>query len=74
MGKKENTMSNIDAGAMRSGVQLNRVKMEYLEAPVIEVEIFNALKGIEDLKETDLNGFGAHYFSSVAETLSKLIS
>lgn len=62
MGKENREMKHIDICAMREGKQVNEQQRQELTEPIQEIEIFNALHDIGDLKAPGLDGYNAKFF------------
>ncbi|CAJ2661953.1 unnamed protein product [Trifolium pratense] len=71
MGKAEDNLDGIDIVAMREGPQITNEQREFLVAPILEDEIFRALKSIGDLKAPGLDGFGANFFKTAWSIVKK---
>jgi hypothetical protein len=54
----------IDIVAMRAGLQFTNAQREFLAAPILENEIYQALHCIGDLKAPGLDGYGAKFFKA----------
>lgn len=65
MGKRDNNLHHIDIETMKDGTQLSMDQRDFLIRPVSEHEIYKALNGINDLKSSGLDGFGARFFKSI---------
>lgn len=64
MGKADNNLKGIDITTMRDVSQLNNDQRDNLIQPVTKKEVFDALKGIGDLKGLGMDGYGAKFFKA----------
>ncbi|XP_058784539.1 uncharacterized protein LOC131659350 [Vicia villosa] len=69
MGSKEDNLKHVDIEAMRRGKQVSPIQREYLTSIVTEKEIWDALKGIGDLKASGIDGYGSKIFKASWNTV-----
>lgn len=64
LGTKENKLKHADIEAMRSGNQVSQGHRDNLIRAVTKKEMWEALKGIGDLKAPGLDGYGSKFFKA----------
>ncbi|XP_058772315.1 uncharacterized protein LOC131646218 [Vicia villosa] len=69
MGTTPSTLKHVDIEAMRNGKQVTKSQGDTRIAKVTEEEIYNALKGIGDLKAYGIDGYGAKNFKSSCQII-----
>ncbi|KAK2396003.1 hypothetical protein QL285_057684 [Trifolium repens] len=71
MGKADTHLLGIDIVAMRAGPSLTSDQREILVGPILEDEIYRAMKSIGDLKAPGLDGYGAKFFKTTWNIIKK---